>query len=79
MEYEKTIKKLDELSKGQHGIIYKLNFEDRISGRLISMGIREGIPFEVIQTFPAYLLKIKNSRIALGKDLTKNIEVYYAE
>ena len=71
------IKRLDELKKGQIGIISKLSPNIRTTIRLWSMGIKSGSQIEVMQTFPSYIIRIKDFYdFAVGRDISTSMLIY---
>lgn len=84
MWYQRLLKKsppkniipLSSLKKGEEGFIYgyrQLTI-DGIS-HLQNLGLGRGTPFVILQTYPCYLLKSGEERIAFDQELASCIQV----
>jgi len=80
-----TIKKLSTLKKKgipltefkqEEGLIADINLDSGLFERLISMGIYPGEKIRIVNKIPnAIIVKVKNKKFALDKDIAKRIEV----
>ena len=73
----KTFVPLSLLGEGEKGEVIKLNGGRTFQEKMISMGITQGDSVEVLTGTPgqALLVKIGNTRLALGFGLAQKIEI----
>ena len=71
-----VISPLIELNVGQRGkIVYLYKKSDRELQKLMAMGILPGMPIQVIQKFPSYLLQIGQTQVAMDEEMAKDVYV----
>ena len=65
------------IEKGKEVVVEGIYLEDNLSRRLEALGMNEGTPLTVItkKKSGAMVIKLRGSRLALGKEITSNIEV----
>lgn len=65
------------IEKGKEVEVEGIYLEDNLSRRLEALGMNEGTPLTVItkKKSGAMVIKLRGSRLALGKEITSNIEV----
>lgn len=67
---------LIELDKGQRGrIVYLHGKNDKELQKLMAMGILPGMPIQIIQKFPSYLLQIGQTQVAMDEEMAKDVYV----
>ncbi|MGN0374744.1 MAG: ferrous iron transport protein A [Butyrivibrio sp.] len=68
---------LNECKKGNTYIIKNIMVEDRIIRRLEALGLIDGTRIDLLnkKRYGAVIIKVRGTRIALGKDLAMGIEV----
>lgn len=72
------LKCVTEMKKRQSGIVVELKTNDEsILRKLMSMGILPGMSMEIIQTFPAYVMKVGNTQVAVDKEIAGTIFVKF--
>lgn len=73
----KKLLPLSFLSEGEKGIVVKLNGGRSFQEKMLSMGINQGNNVEILSGAPgqALLVKIGDTRLALGFGLAQKIEI----
>ena len=68
---------LNECKKGNTYIIKNIMVEDRIIRRLEALGLIDGTRIDLLnkKRYGAVIIKVRGTRIALGKDIAMGIEV----
>jgi len=65
---------LTELKPQQAGIIAELQTRDqKVLNKLMSMGILPGLRLTLLQTFPAYVLQVGYTQVAVDKQIAQAI------
>lgn len=70
-------KTLWSIEPGKEASVERILLEDDLSRRLEALGLNEGTILQVItkKKSGAMVIKVRGSRLALGKQITSNIEV----
>ncbi len=70
-------KTLWSIESGKEVSVERILLEDDLSRRLEALGLNEGTILQVItkKKSGAMVIKVRGSRLALGKQITSNIEV----
>lgn len=64
------------LKKGERGVIYSLKgISSMNSSHLQALGLGEGAPFLVLNTYPSYYLALEEERVALDRELASSLKV----
>lgn len=67
---------LVEMKKGQEGyVVQLLPIENEKIQKLIAFGILPGVKIKILQTYPAYVLAVGYTQLALDYEMAKNIIV----
>lgn len=69
--------KLSELKLGQRATITKVEVNEKSINKLGVFGIVPGEKIVVMQRFPAFIVRVGNTRVALDKDIAVDILVAY--
>jgi len=69
-----SIVKLGVKSKGR--VVSLAAVDQKHLRKLTAFGILPGIEFEILQTYPAYVLRVGYTQIALDYEIIKNILVH---
>ncbi len=79
-QVETATKNLSELKAGQTATIVYINTEsnDRMH-QLTRLGIRPGVDVYVHQTYPALVIRINSSQIAIDERIARDIQVWLKE
>jgi ferrous iron transport protein A len=66
----------DGIEKGKY-IVESIDLDIKTKKRLQDMGITQGVAIKILSKLGkhAYILRIRGSRVALGKEITANIYV----
>jgi ferrous iron transport protein A len=51
------------------------NKDERIVKKLLAMGVHKGMQITIEQTFPAFIIRVGRTRIAIDKDIASSIKV----
>jgi len=71
-----VVSSLIELNAGQRGkIVYLHDKSDKELQKLMAMGILPGMPIQVIQKFPSYLLQIGQTQVAMDEEMAKDVYI----
>ena len=72
-----NLQTLNQLAKGERGIVHHLSGGRRISDRLLVMGFTLGAEVTVIQNpgFGPVIVNVRDSRIALGRGEARKVMV----
>ncbi|MFQ6065938.1 MAG: metal-dependent transcriptional regulator [bacterium] len=71
-----VVSSLIELDAGQRGrIVYLHSKSDKELQKLMALGILPGIPIQIIQKFPSYLLQIGQTQVAMDEEMAKDVYV----
>lgn len=71
-----VVSSLIELDAGQRGkIVYLHNKNDKELQKLMAMGILPGMPIQIIQKFPSYLLQIGQTQVAIDEEMAKDVYI----
>jgi len=73
---EKLLKSLvfsaRDAEKGARGkVAYVATKNDKVLHKLMAMGVLPGVTVEVMQTFPAYVLKVGNTQVAVDREMAE--------
>ena len=69
-------KPLPLLNEGEKATVVELLKEDKKSlHRLMAMGVMPGMPIEILQRKPTYVLELGNTQIAIDKEMAEKIIV----
>jgi Fe2+ transport system protein FeoA len=72
--YRKTT--LRHLKKGQYGYVVRiLGVTPGSLHKMMALGLLPGERIEVLQTFPAYVLRLGHTQLALDRALAQTVEV----
>lgn len=75
---ESVVTTLDQLKPGSEAkIAYILTREHSQLHRLMSLGLVPGLPIKVHQTFPATVITVEETQIALERDVARSIYVRF--
>lgn len=67
---------LDRLETRAQGVITAIRHQDdRIINKLLSMGIYKGMSITLEQKFPAFIVKVGQTRLALDSNIASSIKV----
>ncbi len=67
---------LDYLGTKTQGVIAAIrNKDEKIVKKLLAMGVHTGMQITLEQKFPAYIIRVGRSRIAIDKDIANSIKV----
>lgn len=66
-----SVRDADKGSRGK--IAYLETKNNKILQKLMAMGVLPGVPVEIVQTFPAYVLKVGNTQVAIDKEMAECI------
>jgi Fe2+ transport system protein FeoA len=67
---------LREMKSGQRGRIVSFHADDpSYLHKVMALGVLPGEQMEVLQTFPAYVIKVGHTQLALDKHLAQIVEV----
>lgn len=66
---------LDHLRRGEQAIIVGMPTATVHFRKLAAFGILPGMELKVLQVFPAYVLAVGNTRLALDEEIAKGIKV----
>lgn len=66
---------LSKLRRGDKAVVAALPGDRAQLGRLLAFGILPGTAVRVLQTFPAYVLAVGHTQIALDKGLAVQVKV----
>lgn len=70
------VSSLVELDAGQRGrIVYLHSKNDKELQKLMAMGILPGMPLQIIQKFPSYLLQIGQTQVAMDEEMAKDVYI----
>lgn len=70
------VSSLIELGAGQRGrIVYLHSKNDKELQKLMAMGILPGMPIQIIQKFPSYLLQIGQTQVAMDEEMAKDVYI----
>lgn len=70
------VSSLIELDAGQKGrIVYLHSKNDKELQKLMAMGILPGMPIQIIQKFPSYLLQIGQTQVAMDEEMAKDVYI----
>ncbi|ADC66470.1 iron (metal) dependent repressor, DtxR family [Ferroglobus placidus DSM 10642] len=72
-EVKRIVYKLSELKPGDEGVIKYLAGDEDVMRKAIALGILPGKKVKVIRTFPAIVIKLGNSNIALDENIASQI------
>lgn len=71
-----VVSSLIELDAGQGGkIVYLHDKSDKELQKLMAMGILPGMPIQIIQKFPSYLLQIGQTQVAMDEEMAKDVYI----
>lgn len=74
--YTEEEKENVELDAGQRGrIVYLHSKNDKELQKLMAMGILPGMPIQIIQKFPSYLLQIGQTQVAMDEEMAKDVYI----
>ncbi|MBE8539821.1 iron dependent repressor, metal binding and dimerization domain protein [Geoglobus acetivorans] len=74
-EVKSLVVRLTSLSPGEHGEIKYLSGDESTIKKLISLGILPGKRIRVMRVYPAYLIQLGNSQIAIDEKIAESIHV----
>ena len=67
---------LNLLENKTQGVITAIrNKDDKIVKKLLAMGVHTGMQITLEQRFPAFVIRVGRSRIAIDKDIASSIKV----
>ena len=67
---------LDYLGTKTQGVIAAIrNKDDKIVKKLLAMGVHTGMHITLEQRFPAYVIRVGKTRIAIDKNIANSIKV----
>jgi DtxR family Mn-dependent transcriptional regulator len=70
------VSSLIELDAGQSGrIVYLHSKNDKELQKLMALGVLPGMPIQIIQKFPSYLLQIGQTQVAMDEHMAKDVYV----
>lgn len=76
IEKNSPAKSLRQLTKGQTGYVVRfLNVTPECMHKMMVLGLVPGEEIEVLQTFPTYVLRLGNTKLALDRILAQGVEV----
>jgi ferrous iron transport protein A len=67
--------RLGDLPSGRKGIVRRLRGGGALTSRLTAMGISLGAELVVVQNFGQIIIKVRNTRVALGRGEAAHIRV----
>ncbi len=72
-EVRRVVYKLSEMKPGDEGVIKYLAGDEDVMRKAIALGILPGTKVRVIRTFPAFVIKLGNSHVALDEKIASQI------
>lgn len=76
MQTNKQVKTLREMKRGQWGYIVQFQLtHPSYLHKMLALGVIPGERMEVLQTFPAYVIQIGHTQMALDRCLAQMVEV----
>ena len=66
---------LSKLRRGDRAVVAALPGEQKYLGKLLAFGILPGTAVRVLQTFPAYVLTVGYTEVALDQELAARIMI----
>ncbi|MDJ0689366.1 MAG: FeoA family protein [Xenococcaceae cyanobacterium MO_188.B32] len=67
---------LNFLATKTQGVITAIrNKDEQIVKKLLAMGVHTGMPITLEQRFPAFVIRVGRTRIAIDKDIANSIKV----
>jgi len=55
--------------------VYLHSKNDKELQKLMAMGILPGMPIQIIQKFPSYLLQIGQTQVAMDEEMAKDVYI----
>lgn len=73
---EKKTKKISECKKGNIGNIVNIVLQDnKTITKLCAFGLFKGVEVRIIQTYPAFILKIGYTEVAVDDEIASCVEI----